>query len=153
MFLAIQITRHEILVPATQQRILDFGLSQGAAALKILLRSRTSSCVQDSGAPNDSFLPHSLKTLFRLSRVFLDLQKCILSGAIKFVSVRSSQGNLSMSLSEITRASVIFSLKFQTQLCASRKINFFYSSTITFLHLKILGFLFPTKSSLTWGEM
>ena len=30
---------------------------------------------------------------------------------------------------------------------------FFYSSTITFLHLKILGFLFPTKSSLTWGEM
>ena len=56
-----------------KKRILDFELSQGAAALKILLRSRTSSCVQDSGAPNDSFLPHSLKTLFRLSRVFLDL--------------------------------------------------------------------------------
>ena len=108
-----------------KKRILVFKLSQGAAALEILLRSRTSSCVQDSGAPNDSFLPHSLKTLFRLSRVFLDLQKCILSGAIKFVPVRSSQGNLSMSLSEITRASVIFSLKFQTQLCASRKIHFF----------------------------
>ena len=137
-----------------KKRILVFGLSQGAAALEILLRSRTSSCVQDSGAPNDSFLPHSLKTLFTLSRVFLDLQKCILSGAIKFVSVRSSQRNLSMSLFEITRASVLFSLKFQTQLSALRKTHFFFIPlAITFLHLKIWGFLFPTKNRLTWGEM
>ena len=35
------------------------------------------------------FLP-TLKTLSRLSRVLLDLWKCILSGAKKFVSVRSS---------------------------------------------------------------
>ena len=47
-----------------------------------------------SGAPNYSFLQNTLKTLFRLSRVLLDLQKCILSGATKFLSVRSSQGNL-----------------------------------------------------------
>ena len=132
-----------------KKRILVFKLSQGAAALEILLRSRTSSCVQDSGAPNDSFLPHLLKTLFRLSRVFLDLQKCILSGTIKFVSVRSSQRNLSMSLFEITRASVLFSLKFQTQLSALRKTFFFIPLAITFLHLKILGFLFPTKNRLT----
>ena len=31
-----------------------------------------------------------------LSRVLLDLYKCILSGAIKFVFVRSSYGNLSL---------------------------------------------------------
>ena len=43
-----------------------------------------------TGAPNDSFLLNSLKTLFRLSRVLLDLLKCILSGAKKFISVRSS---------------------------------------------------------------
>ena len=59
--------------------------------------------LQLSGEPNDGFLLNTLKTLFRLSRVLLDLQKSILSGSVKFVSVRSSQGNLS--LFEITRAS------------------------------------------------
>ena len=43
-----------------------------------------------SGAPNDGFLLNTLKTLFRLSRVLLDLLKGILSDAIKFVPVRSS---------------------------------------------------------------
>ena len=43
-----------------------------------------------SGAPNDDFLVNTLKTLFRQLRVRLDPKKCILSGAIKFVSVRSS---------------------------------------------------------------
>ena len=43
-----------------------------------------------SGAPNDGFFLNTSKTLFRLSRVLLDLQRCILSGAIKLVSVRSS---------------------------------------------------------------
>ena len=43
-----------------------------------------------SGAPNDGFLLNTLRTLFRLSRVLLDLYKSILSGAIKFVSVQSS---------------------------------------------------------------
>ena len=45
-----------------------------------------------------------------LSRVLLDLYKCILSGAIKFVFVRSSYGNLS--LFEIERASLLFFRKF-----------------------------------------
>ena len=40
----------------------------------------------------------------RLSKVFLDLYKCIRSGAIKFVSVRSSEGNFS--LLKIARASI-----------------------------------------------
>ena len=43
-----------------------------------------------SGAPNDGFLLNALKTLFWLSRVLLDLLKCILREAVKFVSVRSS---------------------------------------------------------------
>ena len=60
------------------------------------------------------FQRSALKTLFRLSRVLLDLLKCILSGVIKFVSVRSSQGILS--LFEITEpASVLFSRRFQMQ--------------------------------------
>lgn len=46
-----------------------------------------------TGAPNNGFLRNTLKTLFRLSRV----------RAIKFVSLQSTQGNLS--LFEITRAS------------------------------------------------
>ena len=46
--------------------------------------------------PNDGFLPNALKTLLRIFRVLLDLQKCILTGAIKFVSVRSYQSNLSL---------------------------------------------------------
>ena len=54
------------------------------------------------GAPNDDFLLNTLITLFSLSTILLDFQKCILSGAIKFVSVRSSQGSLT--LFEITRA-------------------------------------------------
>ena len=39
---------------------------------------------------------YALKTLFRLSRVLLYLQKCILSSSKKFVSVRSSQGKLNL---------------------------------------------------------
>ena len=42
------------------------------------------------GAPKDGLLLNALKTLFRLSRVLLDLWKYILISAIKFISVRSS---------------------------------------------------------------
>ena len=42
--------------------------------------------VNYTGVSNEGFLLNALKTLFRLSRVLLD----ILSEAIKFVSVRSS---------------------------------------------------------------
>jgi len=47
-----------------------------------------------SVAPNDTFFLNALKTLFRLFKVFLDLYKCILRGAAKFV--QSSWGNLSL---------------------------------------------------------
>ena len=49
-----------------------------------------------SGAPKDSLLLSALKTLFRLSRDLLDLYEYILIGAIKFISVRPSSGNLSL---------------------------------------------------------
>ena len=39
---------------------------------------------------------YALKTLFRLSRVLLYLQKCILSSSKKFVSVRSSQDKFNL---------------------------------------------------------
>ena len=43
------------------------------------------------------FPPKFIENTFQaIQSIFLDLQKCILSGAIKFVSVRSSQGNLSL---------------------------------------------------------
>ena len=44
-----------------------------------------------SGATNEGFLLNTLKALFRISRVLLDLQKCIINSAIKFAS---AQGEL-----------------------------------------------------------
>ena len=58
-------------------------------------------------APNDVFLLNTLKSLFRLSRVLLDLDRCILSDA---------------------RTSVIFSPKFEMQFNELRKWDFFQSS-------------------------
>lgn len=63
-----------------------------------MVRRRTSGRLSNhhdkgTGTPNNGFLRNTLKTLFRLSRV----------RAIKFVSLQSTQGNLS--LFEITRAS------------------------------------------------
>ena len=46
------------------------------------------------GEPKDGLLLNALKTLFRLSRVLLGLWKYILIRAIKFISVRSSWGQL-----------------------------------------------------------
>ena len=44
--------------------------------------------LHQSGAPNDGFLPNSLKRCFRLSGVLLKLCRLILGCAIKIVSVR-----------------------------------------------------------------
>ena len=97
-----------------------------------------------SGAPNNGFLQNTLKTLFSLSRVLLDLQKRIISGATKFASVRSSKGNLS--LFEIARALVLSFQKFQVQFNVLRTLEFFLIPfSITFQNPKILGFLFLRK--------
>ena len=58
-------------------------------------------------APNDVFLLNTLKSLFRLSRVLLDLNRCILSDA---------------------RTSVLFSPKFEMQFNELRKWDFFQTS-------------------------
>ena len=61
-------------------------------------------------------------TFFKLSRVLLDIQKCILGGAIKFVSVRSTQGKLS--LFEISRDSVLFPRKCLMQFHISHILSY-----------------------------
>ena len=43
-----------------------------------------------AGIQFDGFILNTLKTLFRLSRVLVDLYRCILSGTIKFVYAWSS---------------------------------------------------------------
>ena len=45
---------------------------------------------ENTGAPNNSFLPNSLQICFRLFGVLLKFCMCYLSGAIIFLSVRSS---------------------------------------------------------------
>ena len=88
----------------------------------------------------DGFLLKTiLKTLFRLSRLLLDLQKYILSGTIKFVSVRSSQGNFS--LFEITRTSVFFPEHFRCNLMQYGSDNFSDSSFLH--HFESENFWFP----------
>ena len=72
-----------------------------------------------TGAPDNGFPLNALKTLFRLSRVLLELKKYIFFVAIKFISVRSSLCNLS--LFEITRVSVLFTRKFEMQFIVFRK--------------------------------
>ena len=82
--------------------------------------------LDQSVAPNHGFLLNALKTLFKLSRVLLDLQKYIIVGAKKFISVRSSQGT--QFFFEITRAS---------------KQYYFPEN---------FRFLFSAKNSITWGS-
>ena len=72
-----------------------------------LIKIFVSSLQYLSGAPNDGFLLNSLKTLFSLSRVLLDIQKCILSGTINLYPFGHPRGN--SSLFEISRKSIIFS--------------------------------------------
>ena len=88
------------------------------------IRSRHSTTV--------SSLVNTLQILSELSRVLLDRQKCILTGAIKFLSVRQSLGN--QNLFDITRVSALFSRKLQMQFEAD-------SSLPTFSKFTILGFL------------
>ena len=49
---------------------------------------------ETTGVINNGLLLNTLKTLFKLSRILLDLKKCILSGTIKFLSVWLSLANL-----------------------------------------------------------
>ena len=98
---------------------------------------------------NDDFLLNTLKTRFRqLQSTFSSLEThYILSVAIKFVSVRSSYWTLS--IFEITRASVLFSRNFYMQFIVLRMWEFFWLlSQSHFLDPKILGFLFLRKTAL-----
>ena len=93
------------------------------------------------GAPNYGFFLSTLKTLFRLSRVISDLQKCILSGAIKFVSVRSSQ-----------QALQYYYLKnFRCNLKFYESENFSHSLLQQIFESENFRFPFSMKNSLAWG--
>ena len=72
-----------------------------------------------------------------------------LSGAIKFVSARSPLGNLN--LFEITRASVLFSRKFQMQFNVLRKWEFFWFLSPS--HFWIRNFFLHEKYSNLGSEM
>ena len=87
-------------------------------------------------------------TIQAIQKLLLDLWKCIRCGATKFLSVRSSQGNLS--LFEITRASVLFFRKFQVQFNALRKREFCDSSLHHILESENFRFSFSTKTSVNW---
>ena len=97
-----------------------------------------------SGAPNDGFLLNALKTLFWLSRVLLDLLKCILrSRSCKVCICSVILGEL-----ESFRNFKGFSITFPKILDAiwsvlrNRVRIVMISLSITFLNPKILGFLF-----------
>ena len=100
-----------------------------------------------TGSPNDGVLLNALKTLFRLSSALSNLQKCILSGAIKVVSVRSSQGNLN--LFEITYGlSMIFPKILDAILGFTKVRIFLIPLSIAFSNPR---FPFSTKNRLSWG--
>ena len=102
-------------------------------------------------APNDNFFLNTLKTLFRLTRVLLDLQKCILRDAANFVPVRSSWGNLS--LFEIALGLIKYYVleNFRCNLTYYERKNFSDSSLHHIFQFENFRFRFlKSNNSLTW---
>ena len=97
------------------------------------------------------FLLHTLETIFRLSRVLLDLQKCIQSGSIKFTSLWSSQGKLNL-----FRNYKAFG--FSNPKILDKSLTYYESDKFSdsFLHHSLrfesenFRFPFSTKNILTW---
>ena len=84
---------------------------------------------------------NTLKILFRLFRVSLDLLKCIRSVILRELkSFRIYEG-----------FSVIFPKKLLQYDVLRGETFFLIPLSITLFNLKILGFLFSTKNSLAWG--
>ena len=100
-----------------------------------------------TGSPNDGVLLNALKTLFRLSSVLSNLQKCILSGAIKVASVRSSQGNLN--LFEMTYGLSMIFPKILDAILGFTKVRIFLIP-LFIVFFESLGFLFTKKNSQSW---
>ena len=87
------------------------------------------------------FLLKTLKILFRLFRVPLDLLKCTCSVILRELkSFRIYEG-----------FSVIFPKKLLQYDVLRGETFFLIPLSITLFNLKILGFLFSTKNSLAWG--
>ena len=105
---------------------------------------------QKTGTPNDGFLLTALKTLFRLSRVLSALQKCILSSAIKFVSLRQSKlaGQLE-SFRNYKGLRIIFP-KILDAILTFTKENFSDSSLHRMFESENFRFPLCTKNRQTW---
>ena len=103
-----------------------------------------------TGASNDSFLLNTLKTLFRLSRVVLDLSEKHCKWRYKICICSVILGELE-SFRNYIRSWVLFSRKCLMQFDVLRKWNNLgFASPSHFWIKKTLGFLFSTKNSLTW---
>ena len=96
---------------------------------------------ETTGATNNGLLPNTLKTLFKLSRVLLDLKKCTLSGTIKFLSVWSSLANL-RSFQNLRGLQYYFLENFRCNLKLYKGENFFDSSLHYFFESENARFLF-----------
>ena len=96
---------------------------------------------ETTGVINNGLLPITLKTLFKLSRVLLDLKKCTLSGTIKFLSVWSSLANL-RSVQNLRGLQYYFLENFRCNLKLYKGENFFDSSLHYFFESENARFLF-----------
>ena len=104
-----------------------------------------------SGAPNDGFLQTSLKTFFRLSRVLLDLLKCILSGSInlylfgrpKATWVFYKLQGLQFYFPENLRCNLTY---FESEKFSDSSFHYIFDSENSRFSF------FSTKISQTWGE-
>ena len=93
------------------------------------------------GAPKDGFLLNALRTLFRLSRVLLDLQKCIPRGAKKTFICWVILG----------QPCVFFPENFSCNLKFHESEDFSDSFLYRIFGSENFRFPFSTKNSLTWG--
>ena len=102
------------------------------------------------GAPNDGFLLQTLKTLLRLSRVLLAIQKCGLWGPLKFVPVLSSQANFSEPFQKLQRLQYYFPEYFRCNLTYYENEGFSDSSVHYIFESENFRFPFFYENSLTW---
>ena len=100
--------------------------------------------MQLTGAQNDGFFLNTLKTLLRLSRVLLDLWKCILSGAKKLYLF--GHPRRTWVFSKLQGLQYYFPDNFRSATQRFTKVRIFLTPlTIKFSNSKILGFLFCKK--------
>ena len=102
-----------------------------------------------AGAPNDGFLPNTLRTLFRLSRVFLDLYWEMHSKRRYRIIICSVILGELKSFRNYKGYRIIFRKKFRCNSTFYQSENFF-SSLHHISKSENLRFPFSAKNSVTW---